>query len=203
MKAKKLRISFVSLVLNTLTERKDGRIGRLISEFNIILTTPSCFPATWNIIHEKTRWKLIDWGNKWNFSCMFVIHPGRAAICALFLCVCVVVWKGPRGHIGCLVSAESFSHYTVTPFDPSEMSLSSKYCTLQEKLLTFSEICLFALKLCQMWGSISISFLCMPYRDWSRMCSALLSSKMWAGVNSCPPTNPKLQYIHYKICYVL
>lgn len=39
----------------------------MISYFNTNLTTPSCFPTAWNIIHGKTRWKAIDCGNKWNF----------------------------------------------------------------------------------------------------------------------------------------
>lgn len=42
--------------------RKEG--NGVILQFDIILTTPSCFPATWKIIHSKSRWSAINGGNK-------------------------------------------------------------------------------------------------------------------------------------------
>lgn len=40
-----------------------------------------------NSFNWKSRWKLIDWGNKWVLSCVFAIHLGR---------VCVLQRRGAR-----------------------------------------------------------------------------------------------------------
>lgn len=124
----------------------NGRKGRMILQFNINLTTPSCFPAAWSIIHGKARWKPIDWENELDFSCMFAIHPGRVVVFALQW-LCFHVWcvsafvTGPQGTYPlCLViqcsEVQSCGRSTAAPSVQMEMSLSSKFVCL---------FCLFAL----------------------------------------------------------
>lgn len=47
------------------------------------LTSFSQPPAAFllrKLIYGKSRWKLIDWGNKWVLSCVFVIHLGSVCV---------------------------------------------------------------------------------------------------------------------------
>lgn len=141
---------------------------------------------------------------------MFVILPGRVAICALqwvclceWLCVCMCLCVNSPQETPLL----SFLHSVIQslqPFRSIRDGLRLKVRgTLKEKSEFWGCLLVLASNSVRRKDQSQFHFLCMPHRDWSKMCLALRSINMWAGLNSFPPANPKQPYIQYESCYSL